>query len=139
MIEKIDEYISDGGRVFIGTDSQIQGDICVFATAICLHDMKGKRYSKYFFRKSREKTKLFKILRSRIMKEVQNSLDVYMLLLERYPDVDIEIHVDIGRTSRSATRVFVDTVTGWLKGVGVDCKIKPDSWASSSMADRHTK
>jgi len=139
MLSKLDEYVLDGERIFIGTDSQIKGDICIFATAICLHDKHGKKYSRYFFHKSREKTSSFKVLRLRIMKEVQNSIDISMSLLERYPEADIEVHVDIGRTSKSPTRIFVDSITGWLKGAGLDCKIKPDSWASSAVADWHTK
>ena len=78
-------------------------------------------------------------LRSRIMKEVQNSLDISMNLMEKYPSAEIEVHVDIGTTKRSATRHFVDSISGWIKGVGFNCKVKPYSWAACSIADSHTK
>ena len=73
------------------------------------------------------------------MHEVQKSVDISIILLEEYPDADIEIHVDIGLTKRSVTRKFVDVINGWLKGFGIDCKMKPYSWASSAVADWHTK
>lgn len=139
MIKQIDEYIADGGKVFVGTDSQLKSDGCIFVTAICLHSNEGKKYAKYFFSRSSLKRSEFKALRVRIMKEVQESLKISLNLLEKYPDADIEVHVDIGRTNRSPTRKFAESISGWLKGVGFECKMKPYSWASSSVADWHTK
>jgi uncharacterized protein len=139
IISEIEKYIADGGKIFIGTDSQLKSDECVFVTAICMHGNFTKKYASYFFKKTREKNSSDKILRERIMKEVKRSLDISMFLLEKHPDADIEVHVDIGRTQRSATRTLVDSITGWLSGTGVGCKIKPNSWASSAVADQHTK
>jgi predicted RNase H-related nuclease YkuK (DUF458 family) len=139
MFQEINEYINEGGKIFVGTDSQIGSDGCIFVTAICLHKSCGKRYATYFYHRSKEKETYRGKLRFRIMKEVQKSVDVSLEMLEIYPSADIEIHVDIGKTSRSQTRTFVDPVKGWLTGVGFGCKIKPNSWASSAVADHHTK
>jgi predicted RNase H-related nuclease YkuK (DUF458 family) len=139
MFSEIHGYIVDGGRVFIGTDSQIDTNSYVFVTAICLHKRTGLKYATYFYNKSKVKEKDCKVLRVRIMKEVQRSIDIGLDLLSRYPDADVEIHVDIGKTNRSYTRVLVDPVRGWLSGIGFGCKIKPNSWASSAVADHHTK
>jgi hypothetical protein len=73
------------------------------------------------------------------MQEVQHSVDIAMNLMEKYPEAEIEVHVDVGRTQRSETRKYADSIYGWLKGMGVECKMKPYSWASSSVADWHTK
>ena len=59
--------------------------------------------------------------------------------MESVPDLQAEIHVDIGRTERSKTKGLVDSITGWVKGLGVTCKIKPEAWASAAVADKHTK
>jgi predicted RNase H-related nuclease YkuK (DUF458 family) len=139
MFEIIDDYLCRDGRVFVGTDSQLNNTSCIFATAICLHGAKGSQGGRYFFKKLNKKNSSYKVLRHRILQEVKHSIDVSFELLEKYPDADIEVHVDIGQTPRSATRVFVDTVSGWLSGVGFECRIKPYSWASSSIADCHTK
>ena len=73
------------------------------------------------------------------MQEVQRSIDLALGLMEKYPSAEIEVHVDVGLTKRSATRKYVDTINGWLRGMGIGCKMKPDSWASSAIADHHTK
>ena len=139
MMTEINEYVQSGGKVFIGTDSQLKSDHCVFVNAICLHKNTGKRYAKYYFSRSRLESDDYQVLRVRIMKEVQESIQIALDLMERYPSMDLEVHVDIGRTQKSATRKFADSISGWLKGVGIPCKMKPYSWASSSVADWHTK
>ena len=139
IMSEIEEYIADGGKIFIGTDSQLRSTECVFVTAICLHGNLRKKYASYFFKKTVEKNPSVKILRERIMREGKRSVDICMFLLEKHPDADIEVHVDIGKNNKSATRFFVDSVRGWVRGTGVACKIKPNSWASSSIADHHTK
>lgn len=139
LMDNINSYVSSGGKIFIGTDSQVKNNECILVTAICLHGKFDKFYATYFFNRQRLDLEPYKILRSRIMKEVQSSVDIAMDIIERYPDVDIEVHVDVGATQKSATHKFVDSISGWIKGIGLQCKIKPYSWASSSVADSHTK
>jgi hypothetical protein len=139
LMDQIDGYIAEGGKVFVGTDSQIKSDACIFVTAICLHGKLDKSYAAYFFNRSILKRKPYQVLRVRIMQEVQHSVDIAMNLMEKYPEAEIEVHVDVGRTQRSETRKYADSIYGWLKGMGVECKMKPYSWASSSVADWHTK
>ncbi len=139
LMLSIETYVKNGGKVFIGTDSQIKSDNCTFVTAICLYGKLDKHYATYFFNRQHLEKKGYKNLRSRIMKEVQNSIDISMDLMEKYPSAEIEVHVDVGTTNRSATRHFVDAINGWVKGIGFKCKVKPYSWASSSIADSHTK
>lgn len=139
ILEEINLYILSGGKIFIGTDSQINSNNCLFASVICLHSNAGRDYAKYFFAKEKVSSDSYKILRSRIMNEVQRSIDISVELLDIYPHAEIEVHVDVGETSRSKTRKYVDTIHGWLNGFGLKCKMKPYSWASSSVADWHTK
>ena len=139
MMNEIQEYVSVGGKVFVGTDSQLKADSCVFVTAICLHKDKGRKYSKYFFKRNKIERISHNQLYKRIMKEVQRSIDVSFQIMEKNPDADIEVHVDVGLTKRSETRKFADSISGWIKSSGFEYKMKPDSWASSSVADWHTK
>ena len=140
VLKEIHEYIIRGGKVFIGTDSQIKSDVVIFASALCLYgEVEEKKYATYFFTKSRLDRKKYSDLQHRIMQEVQRSIDLSMSLMEKYPEADIEVHVDVGKTKKSATRKYVDMINGWLKGFGLVCKMKPDSWASSAIADHHTK
>lgn len=138
ILKWIDNYIKLGGSVFIGTDSQIQKNGCTFVTAICLHGARNKS-AYYFFRKFKEPFRDYNQLNARIMCEAQHSVDIATELYEIYPQANVEIHVDIGRSQRSATRNLVDAVKGWITGIGLKCKVKPNAWASSGVADAHTK
>ena len=55
------------------------------------------------------------------------------------PDAPVEIHLDVNRDKKYATGTFSEQVVGYAKSIGVDCKIKPESWASSGIADKHTR
>ena len=138
MMKEINEYILSGGKVFVGTDSQIKSSHCIFITAICLHSDRGRKYAKYFFKKHTKKMNS-RELRDRIMREVQRSIDTSFEINKKHPSADIEVHVDVGLTNRSATRKFADAIFGWVESSGFECKMKPHSWASSSLADWHTK
>jgi uncharacterized protein len=139
IFEQISIHTKKKGKVFIGTDSMLKSDSCVFASAICLHGALGQRGGRYFFNKKKTGKKNLGVLRLRIMQEVQNSIDLGLRILERDPKVDIEIHIDIGSTHRSKTRDLVDMMQGWTKSIGFKCKVKPHAWASASVADKHTK
>ena len=138
MISQIEEHARDGGKVFVGTDSQLSNNKCIFVTAICLHG-DGPLKGRYYFTRSKELFSKNKELRVRITGEVQRSVDMGLTLLEKFPYADVEIHIDIGSTQRSKTRHLVDLMTSWTKNAGFKCMIKPDAWASASIADKHTK
>lgn len=139
LFEEIDKHVSAQGKVFIGTDSQLKATTCTFASAICLHGAKNQKGGRYFFSKKKSDKKSFHVLKWRIMKEVENSINIGLKILEKNPDVDIEIHLDIGTTARSKTRNLVEMMKGWTSSMGFKCKVKPHAWASASVADKHTK
>ncbi len=138
ILSQIKDHTDDQGKVYVGADSQLNRETCTFATVICLHGGE-KRTSKYFFKKEKVSSGSNSVLRQRINQEVIRALSAFSMIIDDIPNVDIEIHVDIGSTDRSKTRAFVDSITGWVRGLGVPCKIKPHAWASASVADRHTK
>ena len=138
IVSAVADYVKKGGRVYVGTDSMLFTSSCVYATAICLHDPDMK-VAKYFYSRARDRTGQSKNLKHKITKEVSYSIEIALFLLERLPDADIEIHADVGNSKRSATSKFVEFIRGWIIGSGFDFKIKPYSWASSSVADWHTK
>ena len=139
LIREVSDHVKSGGSVFIGTDSQMAPEFCTFASVICLHNRSKRKGGRYFFSKSRTSESTFKNLKLRIMSEVHSSIEIGLVISEMFPDADIEIHVDIGSGERSRTRRFVDEFSGWVKSTGLKCKIKPESWASFAVADKHTK
>ena len=138
VVEQIKLHTRRDGKVYVGADSQLGGEFCTFVTVICLHGGLD-RNKKYFFKKEKVSAKKIGNLRHRINQEVIRSLSTLSFIVENVPRANIEIHVDIGMSDRSRTKPFVDSIVGWVKGLGVSCKVKPDAWASASVADRHTK
>ena len=131
-------YVLTGCKIYIGSDSMLTNKGCVFATVICLHGVEQK-VAIYYFNKFRSKEERYKNLRQKIMREVKLSLETACNLREYFPEEQIEIHADVGLSQASATSIYVDQVKGWVAGLGFTCKIKPKSWASSTVADWHTK
>ena len=140
VFEELKLHARDEGKIYIGTDSYIDKDRCAFATAICLHGANGQRGGKYFFRKVFDKRQNFSSLVHRILRDVQDSIEVALNIAEHIPQAQIELHLDISPAHKNnGTSKISDMVTGYAKASGFDCKIKPDAWASQSVADKHSK
>jgi predicted RNase H-related nuclease YkuK (DUF458 family) len=128
------------GTIFIGTDNQVIKKECIFSTAICLHGAKEQTGGRYYFRKLRFKRSEYPTLLIRITSEVQNSVQIAMKMLEFCPLVDIEIHLDISPSNKQEkTSKFADMLVGYAKGTGFECKTKPNAFAATTVADKHTK
>ena len=140
IINTLKEHVKAGGKLYIGTDSFMDKNKCVFATAICLHGAKGQRGGKYFFRKVFDKRENFPSLVLRILKEVQDSVELCLSLSEDLPAAKIDLHMDISPAHKNnGTSKIADMLTGYAAASGFKFKIKPDAWASQSVADKHSK
>ncbi len=139
LLKEAEQYVEKGGKIFIGTDSQLGLDSCVFVTAVCLHGKPMSKGGRYFFKKTKTTADMFRTLKVRIMHEVQNSIEIALHMIEKSPRTSVEIHLDIGTTEKSKTRSYVDELKGWTQSIGFACKVKPNAWASASVADKHTK
>lgn len=124
-------------KLIIGTDSQVRQQT-QFVTAVVIHRLgKGARYF-YQVRKQRKITSL----RQKIFYEASLSLSLATRLAERLAQrggrlPNVEIHLDVGM--QGETRDLIREIVGMVVGSGFDAKIKPDSYAASSVADRYTK
>lgn len=58
------------------------------------------------------------------------------LLENNLLDLDLEIHVDVGKVGE--TREIITEVVGMVRGSGFEVKTKPESFGASKVADRHT-
>tara|TARA_A100001515_G_scaffold32192_1_gene25140 strand:- start:68716 stop:69195 length:480 start_codon:yes stop_codon:yes gene_type:complete len=140
IVDIIKDHTEKDGQVSVGSDSFIRKQECIFSTAICLYGADGQSGGRYFIRRVTFKKKRFSTLLQRIMKEVQDSVEIGMVLLEHNPVIDIDIHLDVSATDRQqATSRFSDMLVGYAKGAGFNCKIKPHAFAAASIADKHSK
>ncbi len=132
--------INKGSKIFIGTDSFTSNKKVCFASAVCLHGGNGP--SRYFFYKEILKHKQYNSLVSRILEETKRSVELACFFVEEYSfnSQDIELHLDVSPFSAgNATSKFSDMLKGYVQGYGLEYKLKPDAWASQSIADKHSK
>lgn len=129
-------------KLVIGTDSQeryFKGEKQAnFVTAVVVH-RKGKG-GRYFWKNGTRKK--VSSLRQKIYTETALSLEVasqVVPLLKRQlngaNNWNLEIHIDVGDSGD--TRTMIREVVGMVTGNGFAAKTKPDSYAASSIADKH--
>ncbi len=124
-------------RVIIGTDSQPQGRLADFVSAIVVHRV--GHGGVYFWTRSRVERTMS--LKERMYEEALRSLIVAHRLLDglrtrNMLTFELEIHVDVGQ--KGETRDMLQEVVGMIRGSGFAVKTKPDAFGASSVADRHT-
>ncbi len=137
--KELARHIKNDGNIFIGCDSFIKGDKCVFASVICLHGAREQRGGRYFWHREHSTNQKYHNLPLRIFEEVAKTVNIGLELVTRFPDANIEVHIDVSSHNRGKTYKYVDQLTGFAKSAGFNCKIKPDAWAAASIADKHSK
>jgi len=134
----VSQLVKRGANVYVGTDSMIKGDNCIFATVVAFHN-NDEKIGTYFYKKFRVKHPDFRNLQKKITEEVNLSVQAAQKMSEYAPYANIEVHVDIGINKGNKTKTMMPVVSGWVAGMGFDLKIKPDAWAAFGIADNHTK
>lgn len=138
VLQFMEEEPESKYRLVIGTDSQNKnGKETDFVTALVVHRV-GRGGIYFWQRQLHQKTY---VLRQRIYQEATLSLALADEFLEVTKNdgisrFDVEIHVDIGKYGE--TRQMITEVVGMIRGQGYGVQIKPESYAASKVADRHT-
>lgn len=141
MMQDILNYInglpSSSYKIVVGTDSQVRKETCL-VTAVIVH-RKGKGARFFYHKKIQRK---IKSLRQKIFYETSLSLELgakitNFLAQSGLDQLSVEIHIDVG--CQGETRELIREVVGMVTGSGFAAKIKPDSFAASSVADRYSK
>ena len=123
--------------VTIGTDSELFNKTNAdFVTAIVVHRVGNG--ARYFWR--RLKLEGFHTIRDRILHEVMTSLETAKFILaelkaKNSPEFKLEIHIDVGENGE--TKTMIQELVGIIRANDFEPKTKPDSYAASSVADRH--
>ena len=135
----IGNHVQSGGKIFVGCDSNVVGDACTYAIAVALYDETTRAGGRYIFKRDRVQIAPRTPLRVRLMEEATRAIEVALELQEIFPGAKIEIHLDVSPRKENMSNAVADQVTGYAKAAGFSCKIKPESWASSCVADEHTR
>ena len=140
VLKHIRKYIKKGAKIFIGSDSFISREKVCFASAVCLHG--GEDGGRYFFYKEFLPKPNYSQLVARITEETRKSVEIACLLMDEYGiSADcIELHLDVSPFgANNGTSRYSDMLKGYVQGFGVDYRLKPDAWASQTIAAKHSK
>ena len=138
-VEFIESEQNSHFRIVIGTDSELVGpQTAHFVSAVVVHHI---GHGGVYFWGGVNKSGI-KDLRQRMYEEATYSLTLAQRLIDEFRKKDLplekilEIHVDVGEVGE--TRAMISEIVGMVKGSGFNCKTKPESFAASNVADRHT-
>ncbi len=140
---RLREKESEGFNLIVGTDSQNYDNTKV----VVVIAVQNIGHGGIFFYEIR-RIKKIKDIRRKLLYETNISLlyaDRLLSVLERCRDqeefkwdkVNFCVHIDAGMNGK--TRQLVPELVAWVKATGYDCRIKPDSFAASSIADKLSK
>lgn len=138
IVDKIDRFLSDGFdyTIDVGTDSQKNGNT-KFVTAIVVHKI-GKGGIFFYHPVVTNEVMSFQ---SRIYQETAMSINCATELLEMFVERNvlrnITIHCDVGENGK--TKELIRGIVGYVTSSGFDCRIKPDSVAACTVADKFSK
>jgi len=139
--ERIDERVfketllDREADIHVGSDSHYIGGEWIFATVVCAY--KEGKGGNFFYRRKKLPKGVFKSLYDRIMQEVYFSLEAAEELKETISR-DPKIHLDVN-SAKTATSKFYGSLTSYVQSMGYEARVKPDAWASSSIADKKAR
>jgi predicted RNase H-related nuclease YkuK (DUF458 family) len=133
----------------IGTDSHVYQSYTKFTSAVlihrlgkgawgCLRDYIVPRRIQSLREKISLETSLSQEIAYCVTPEmIEKISDVLLPYVDKGADFTLAIHLDIG--SQGATKELIKEMVGRIQAMGIEAKIKPDSYVASSYANRYTK
>lgn len=138
-------------RLMIGTDSQIHSHYTRFITGIVLHqERKGawacirrmafpRKINNLHERISFETSLTEDIVAMFTENRKSQLIDIVLPHIYKGASFSMEGHIDIGSGKRNKTSLFVEEMVSRIEAMGIEPKIKPESFVASTYADRFTK
>lgn len=134
---------SEGFNFVVGTDSQNYSDTKIVVVVAVQNIGRGG----IFFYEVQRVRKISNI-RQKLLYETSLSLQYADRVISKFESycgeqhvglekVNFCIHVDAGRNGK--TNKLIPDLVAWVQSCGYDCKVKPDSFAASSIADKISK
>lgn len=152
VVQHIREFIKKDPtatyRLSIGTDSHVHRRVTRFITAIHIHRVgKGawgclknytvnRRVTSLKEKISTETTLSQEVAYAFISGYLEELAELVLPFEEEGASLQFEIHLDIGK--KGLTKNLIKDMTERIDAMGVEVKIKPDSYAASSYAHRYT-
>ena len=78
-------------------------------------------------------------MKMRLLKETETAIELANIINSSVDLKKTYVHLDINPDKRFKSSQVFTSATSWVKSQGYDCIVKPDSWASSWLADAYAK
>lgn len=122
-------------EVHVGSDSHLIGGEWLFATAVCVYvDGRG---GSFCYRRKKSPKSQFRSLYDRLMQETTLSI-LAAEEIKSLTDKRVTIHADVA-FSDTASSKYRGQVESFVRSMGFPVLTKPQSWASSSIADKKAR
>lgn len=135
-IDEVISKIQNGHEVHVGSDSQLVSGMWRVATVICIYNP-GKG-GIYFFSKRTEKKDIFRSLEERLLSEVAESLETADAI-RALKEIKVCVHADVNSDASARSQKTMNRVISYVNAMGYECLVKPKAWASTTIADKHTR
>lgn len=138
---KIENKDDANWHLIIGTDSQNKYDTKI-VTVIALHEV---GHGGIYFYEIKHVSKI-KDIRVKLYTETQTSLEIIDKLFEEFHNINFDytrtnlaltLHVDAGFNGPSSQ--VIPGIVGYVRSLGFDVEVKPESVAACCIADRISK
>ncbi|TSC56350.1 MAG: hypothetical protein Greene071421_196 [Parcubacteria group bacterium Greene0714_21] len=148
VLDALKEYMEEkphnAYELVVGCDSSPSEEPTFPVVVVALRKGEGGRF---FLKRVQYPNKKFYHMQERILQEVYLScqLALYLrdafgtLMKQKHPEISYQfeyIHADIGE--KGPTKDMIKEVTGLIRGNGFEPRIKPYSFAASTVADRYS-
>ena len=74
-------------------------------------------------------------MKQRLLNEVSYAIAAASEILEVIGDRHLEIHLDLNTDPKHKSNIAVKEAAGYVMGMGIEHKLKPDAWAATHAAD----
>lgn len=125
---------SQESSIYIGCDSRRipSKKKALFSTVIVLHK-DSKRGCAVFHNQIALPD--YGQLRPRLMTETQLAIEAFTAIEDVIGNRKLEIHLDVNSDPKHASNVVAAEALGWVRSLGIQARIKPDSFAATTAAD----
>lgn len=128
MITEAKKNLTEDTKVFIGCDSSVKKGEATYIVALIL-------YRKDFCRvyKTMHKLPDYGNIKARMLQEAAFAIQTALEL-----NVPAEIHLDINPNPKFKSNAALKEALAYVKGMGLQAKVKPEAFAASCAADYFT-
>ncbi|MBU9710343.1 ribonuclease H-like YkuK family protein [Bacillus tamaricis] len=138
-------------RLMFGTDSQVHATFTRFVTGIviqqegkgawaCIRKVSIPRQITNLHEKISFETSLTEEIVSMFTEKRKDQLiNIVLPHIYKGASFTIEGHIDIGSQNQNKTKLYVREMTSRIESMGIEPKIKPESYVASAYANRYTK